>query len=260
MTGSTASYSVGNVLANSDGTRNDMMIGESVDMAGAASWAVYNGNTLVSGSIVNGSISTIPNNTVSSGVTDLPVDFAAAQTSLTDLSSTLSGLSANGTFFDDGYGKISLTGTDSELNVFNLTAAEWMSTVTYGLTYTIDVPDASTVLINISGSSISMEYDVITGAGTATDMDKVLFNFFEATEINLTSSQVRGSILAVDANLDLNGGEIYGQTVANSLTQTTGTLANVAFTGVIPEPAIISLLGISGLCIFIGRRVKQAFA
>jgi choice-of-anchor A domain-containing protein len=189
------------------------------------------------------------------------INFAQQSASLTAYSKTLAGMTANGTVnLNTSIGQLFLTGTNPVLNVFNLTSNQLLSHVTPN----ISVPAGSTVLINVSGASITWTdfAENLTGA-TA---DKILYNFSDATSLTIGGAGYEGTILAPFANVnqaaavgnDAEGFTIFGTLIAQSL-NTTGRgagLQGVPFDGVIPtpEPSTLLVFGALGMGTFIVRR------
>jgi choice-of-anchor A domain-containing protein len=114
------------------------------------------------------------------------------------------------------------------------------------------IPAAATIAFNISGTSVDMGgFDMVNFMTLLGESwDNVLFNFYEATELDLYSIGIYGSILAPLANITANYGQLNGTVVANSWTGTM-QLNNTPFDGddptaPVPEPAMLLLFG-SGL-------------
>ncbi|MDP7030643.1 MAG: choice-of-anchor A family protein, partial [Phycisphaerales bacterium] len=153
---------VGSGLANSAGSRDDLVIGDDLTWNNGQN---FNGNTQVSGDTTLNSVGT-PNGVVGSNVT---IDFAAAQADLEALSDDLASVPADGTVVRQ-WGQLFLTGTRTDINVFELDTSDFFPC--YGLH--IDVPDDSSALINISGSTIAMNWFQPFLTGVA--VDHLFFN------------------------------------------------------------------------------------
>jgi choice-of-anchor A domain-containing protein len=146
------------------------------------------------------------------------------------LTSTLARYPDNGDVQVTGSGPtyaFSLTGTQSRLNVFNLSADE-MATVD---TLNISVPSGSTVLINVTGIDVTMRAFGFNLTGTTAN--KVLFNMPEASRLQMDAIGVLGSILAPSADVTFNNGAVDGFVVANSMGGT-GEFHWVPFDGCLP--------------------------
>lgn len=143
----------------------------------------------------------------------LPVDFASAQTDLLNTSNQLMGLTNNGStsinLFD-----LTLTGTQTGLNVFSVNADDLMAATSIS----INLPTGAFAVINVIQSPDS--YGAITlPAGITTngyDPTDVLWNFNSFTTMTILDS-FAGSILTPSANVVFVGGDLSGTLVANSL-------------------------------------------
>lgn len=141
----------------------------------------------------------------------LPIDFAAERTRLTAESQRLAQLAAN-TTYESQWGGLYLHGDNSSsLQVFNLPG----QLVLDAHTFQVDrIPAGATVLFNISGTTAGL-----------TDMSlqsllpyrtRVLFNFPQATTLQLRGISVEGSVLAPLAAINDPQGVIWGTVVAKS--------------------------------------------
>ncbi|WP_209445896.1 choice-of-anchor A family protein, partial [Paenibacillus etheri] len=175
-------------------------------------------NGSVYGNIVHGG-SFAGNVTINSGGTRTsgnPIDFAAVGQSLKDKSAELAAIQANGTTKYE-YGGLTLTGTDPVVNVFNVLG----DNVSTNHGFTINVPSGSTAIINIDGSSVQMKNFAFLPNGVL-NSKKILFNFSQATYLDMAGINVMGSVLAPYADVDFINGQINGTLVAASLTGTGG--------------------------------------
>ena len=109
------------------------------------------------------------------------------------------------------YGNITLKGIDPTVNVFYLPSSAFVN----AYSITINVPSSSTVIINVSGSSVSIQNMGITNYGEA----GLLWNLYEATSFYATSVGLQGSVLAPFANASL-GGNIVGTLIAETVNST----------------------------------------
>lgn len=153
------------------------------------------------------------------------INFSEEMELLTEVSESFTSL-VNGTpeKKNSGY-EIVLKGTDSKLNCFSLDASDFIS----GLySFTIDIPDDSYAVINISGSSftftpnLSWSFKDKNGKQISQDDPinrNILLNFYEATEISLLGPS-RGCILAPKATITDDGTNSHnaGQIIAKSMT------------------------------------------
>jgi choice-of-anchor A domain-containing protein len=148
------------------------------------------------------------------------VDFTQTESWVDAYSASLAALPSNGsvTVAEDS---VTLAGSDSELNVFDLDGAQLGSG---GVTIT--VPADALALVNVTGSSVASTGGVLdlTGGGCraedGTGCYRVLFNFIDATELALEQAGWNGSILAPHARLELSATYIDGQVIVRELNAT----------------------------------------
>ncbi|MEP6016980.1 MAG: collagen-binding domain-containing protein [Paracoccaceae bacterium] len=97
--------------------------------------------------------------------------------------------------------------------------------------YSIDLSQADTVIINVSGQSGSFQMNPLGGTGFA---ENVIWNFYEATSINVNSVIV-GHVLAPYASMSGFSGSTEGSVIANDVQLTNGELHQRAWLGQIPN-------------------------
>ncbi|OKH38631.1 hypothetical protein NIES2119_08515 [[Phormidium ambiguum] IAM M-71] len=215
----TGGFGVGSRL--SSGSGNVLVTGGNLTLNNGQ---VSNGNTVYGGT-ANVSGVGFPNGTLSQGN---PIDFNAAGTYLKDLSSYLSGLTPTANTTVQSWGGINLLGNSSSLNIFNLSGAD-LSKTNY---FELNATNSSTVVVNVSGKDVSMKnfgFNLMN-----TNRQKVLYNFYEATSLDISGIGIEGSILAPLANVNFNNGQINGNLIAGSLTGT-GESHNYLFNGSLPD-------------------------
>ncbi len=245
---------VGPALPNSHGTRNDLIVGGTMNAIGG--WQVFYGNAVYGTSLT--AAPTTPNGSTFQGT---PIDFAAAQADLTAKSQYWSTLSTNASVVYDGYSTLTLTATNAGLNVFNVSEAIWEATSNKHIVNPF--PNA-TLLINVAGVNVT-QAGGLSYNGTQTPSaahSGVLFNYAEALTLQSNHIGILGSVLAPFADLTLNGGGINGNGIANNvLQQNGGEFHNFVFTGDLPnvistpEPSSAVIAG--ALCVggaLVGRR------
>ncbi len=114
--GTFTNYGVGDALANSNGARDDLIVGGQLD---ASNGQVFNGNVVYgTGDTLNSF--NVPNGTVRQ---DSVIDFSGANFILTGESLNWSTESANGTVSFNG-GSLVLTGENSAVNVFDVPGSD----------------------------------------------------------------------------------------------------------------------------------------
>ena len=204
-------------------SRNDVVVGGTLKFSNGQvekGSVVANGNitftnvTMVGGNITSGGAVSFTNGQVNGTVTQnqfnpLPFDFHYAAGFLQGASSYYGSLPATGTTANQ-YGGLFLTGTNPALNIFSVSAALLQSV--WGVQ--INVPVGSTVLINVSGLTATQPN--VGYNYTGTDANHVLFNYFEATTLNIGSGQ--GSILAPFSDIKFQSGAVNGTVIGNSFT------------------------------------------
>lgn len=167
--------------------------------------------------------------------------FTSAEAYLKQESTYLAGLDANGTTTIDR-GGIMLSGKDSELDVFNLSA----DVLSKARSLTIDVPSAATVVVNIDGDTTSIKNFGFHLEG-GIDASNILYNFSNASSLTLSGVGVEGSVLAPLAKVIFHNGKLNGNLIAYSLTGSGTTLnhrfaGNLPNSGSIPEPSSVAMV------------------
>jgi choice-of-anchor A domain-containing protein len=176
--------------------------------------------------------------------------FNETRTQLTSLSQQLASLGSNGSSTFQ-WGQLDLLGTDSDLNIFNIDLAQLNTANTFKLT----APGSSTVVVNFLGESAQWQNMGVTLQGITAN--RVLYNFQTATTLNLAGIGVNGSILAPQAALNFNNGQVNGQVIARSLSGS-GQSNWQAFDGNLPDPQPVPtpsvLFGLVGMGIATWRK------
>lgn len=228
-----ANYSIGDKLPPNSG--DVLIVGGHLEFL---SGAIYNGN-VVYGNTTNLTDSNFFAVSVTGGTIEQgnPIDFLAARAYLENLSTAISGYTANGSVTMQ-WGGLSLVGTDPFLNVFEVSGAD-LSTAN---NVTIDAPNGSVVLVNIDGTTVNWSGGLTVNG---TSMTNVLYNFYEATLITIQGIDVRGSILAPFAHVNFAAGVQNGQMICKSL-EGMGQFNLAQFIGNIPyEKEIVNVARIT---------------
>jgi choice-of-anchor A domain-containing protein/uncharacterized repeat protein (TIGR01451 family) len=166
-------------------------------------------------------------------LTTNPIDFPGAFADLRDRSANWAAVAANGTAdvvnsdvtgTSLGGNVLWLRGSDAQINVFSVTPAQLA-----GIRATfIDVPAGSTALINVSGTSVTVNGEVRYKSGStyrqaddapvADAVKRTIWNFAAATSVKLnTGSAFGGTIVAPDAAVEaVSVGHNNGQVIAAS--------------------------------------------
>ncbi|MGV7208707.1 choice-of-anchor A family protein [Oxalobacteraceae bacterium A2-2] len=214
----------------------------------------YNGGSIRNGDIYAGgavSIVQADHGAVKNGAT--PVSLGALASTLATTSSNLSKVAHTGKAVAQ-WSTLNLTGSGSGVEVFDVSAAQLASVTGFSFS---KLAAGSTLIFNVSGSSVALGGDYSTFAGY-----NVLFNFYQATSLKLASMEA--SVLAPLASVGLNStGAIDGQVVVkdwNSAMQINAEnnfkAVNVAgLAAAVPEPETWAmLLAGLGLVGFLTRR------
>jgi len=180
----------------------------------------YEGGKIFYGSaIAGGDVSDVAWNVKSSlqpgatlqGNANIPVDFDSEFTTLRNLSDALVELPKNGTA-EFKWGGLHFTGDcHSETQVFQVSGANLLSATYVSLNC---IPTDSTVLVNVTGDTAG--FQSIGLSPFAPHATTTLFNFPEATQINVSWVGVEGSLLAPNATFDNPHGSVNGTVVAKS--------------------------------------------
>ncbi|QDU60579.1 Exoglucanase A precursor [Planctomycetes bacterium Pan216] len=141
---------------------------------------------------------------------DTVIDFVMLEAELSASSETLGGLPTNGTVLNDA-GTLRLDGADADLNIFHLTAADLEA----ANTIVINAPAGASVVVNVSGQSVNISNLGMSINGTTREF--VLFNLYEATTLEMSGISFQGSMLAVDAVVTFDNGNLEGALVAQSI-------------------------------------------
>jgi choice-of-anchor A domain-containing protein len=229
-----------------DPTRDTLIVGGDLTNAGGISWTV-NGNAVYQGTytgvpLFNQSGTTrqqspiLLSETNGNAVTSGGRSFADLRAELEALSAAWATSADRGIAAESrGQFTLTLVGTDPVLNVFNLTAEEWGGT---DVVRTITAPAGSTVLVNVSGQSVTVSGGDLALIGV--DREYVLLNFFEATTFSSTLSDIRGSVLAPFASATFDGGNLEGNAIfgGNVIQGAAAEFHNFRFRGDIPVPSV----------------------
>jgi choice-of-anchor A domain-containing protein len=184
-----------------------------------------------------------------------PINFSTLVSEMDSLTSQLAGLTANGvvcsvsssgsivsgggcpsnpTYYNASSQHYSpswivLYGTSATTNIFNITQAEFENNDNLD----IEVPTGSTVIINVAGTSDTLQRNIYYQGNTVTDANAgyILFNFPSATSVTI-DGQFDGTLLAPYAAL--SGGNQMGGTFIAASIGSTGEVHYDAFTSTLP--------------------------
>jgi choice-of-anchor A domain-containing protein len=212
---------LGKVAAGGDITLTDFSVGAGLAANDPAQVLVAGGSLSLSrgavfgdawhgGSYTADSSVSFPRGTVTQGT---PIDFETRFNELRALSTRLSGLQVNGTTTLESWGGVMLHGTATDVNVFQVDS----SAFTGATLLSIDAPAGSLAVVNISGSSATFNGFGHSFSG-GIDQHGVLYNFVNATAIQVENFGFWGTVLAPDADITFNSGSWDGGIYARSLT------------------------------------------
>jgi choice-of-anchor A domain-containing protein len=144
------------------------------------------------------------------------------------VSAAWAALPTNGTINYTPWGQIILTGTNQTQNVFNLDGAK-LSTAN---SLTIQTPANVPVIINVSGTTDRLQNLGINLVGPGGGC--IVFNFYEATSLTLSSVGVNGTVWAPKAAVSFTSASLRGSLIAGSLSDSSGGYQQAPFDGSLP--------------------------
>lgn len=259
---SASSYSVND--KNVDAYSSNNGSGYSLAVGGALSYSngsIKHGQIYVGGASAYNSVGLESSTKTSTA----PVDFAQLQASVKSTSTNLSKLSATGTS-SVAYGGMTLTGSNQSVEVFNLTGSQLSSVNYFSLN---NLSKDATLIVNVSGTdAIGFNQGGVGLDGFA--KYNVIYNFYEATDLNIQNVGVQGNLLAPLARVTGGNGQINGEVIVGNWASNVQVNANRFFnpvnvadymTSAVPEPETYAmLLAGLGLIGFTARRRKLAAA
>lgn len=199
-----SSYSVNKKDKDAFGSYS-LVVGGNMNYSSAA---LNNGSYYVGGKATLTSVGT-DKNTKSSTVN--PANFNAMAANVKKVSTALTNATETGRSSVQ-YGGMTLTGTNKSVEVFDITGSALSSVNYFNLN---NLKAGSTLIFNISGkNAIGFNQNGVGLNGF--DKYNVLFNFYEATNLNLQNVGVYGSILAPLATVTGNGGVVNGQVIVGN--------------------------------------------
>lgn len=163
-----------------------------------------------------------------------PIDFSVEKTYLQNLSTYWASLPSTGTIKLENWGGLTLTGSNTDVNVFTLTAAQWKAS----RQITVNVPSSSSSIINIAGTSDHIPADHTWFGSMTANKHKTVWNFHEATELSIQSTSWQGTLFAPFAHFTYKNGNQEGHLIVDTLTATNYSAEAhwYRFTGDLPVP------------------------
>jgi len=195
-------YSISDDLPSAEGTRDDLVVGKIVKFKGGR----------IHGNVVYGEGEDVAKDVLKGwwGETKLVknasrFDFSAARAYYDNLSLRLSQTPPTGNTVATGSKLLSYRG-DARTEIFQTNCSD------ISKSFSMDIPGLSgdaSVIYNIAGK------DCVFNIQQKMELHKnVLYNFFEAETIEISSTAMQGSVLAPHALIKGSGGYINGQTIA----------------------------------------------
>lgn len=217
-----SSYSVGDKIDQTAGYQDVLIVNRDFTL----------GSGRIYGNVVYGRTINANDNHIDGSITKAkPIDFNAAKAQLLQLSNQFKQMTANGTVTEE-WGQLNLVGTDPYINVFKVTEQQFTSTHTK----VVNAPNGSVVIVNVAGKNLSW-----TGGLTieGTTRQQVIYNFYQATNLEISGIAVEGTILAPKAHVKFWTGQQNGQMIAKSL-EGSAQFNNSLFVGNVPADQIVS--------------------
>lgn len=169
---------------------------------------------VIGSSHVSGSVSTSAFDMgTPTGTGPSPLNFATLETGLRNTSTSTATAAPTGTVDYSG-GSTFLTGTGSDVEVFDINGSE-LSSDSYLASVGNTLKSDATVILNISGTDISLGSFDINLANHSTTLN-LLLNFYQATTLSFSNIAVEGAVLAPWAAVTGTSGHVGGTFIAQS--------------------------------------------
>ncbi len=197
-------YSVGTSLTP-DASRYDVIAGRNVS---------FGNGDVPNGGIAYGSSYTGNATSLSPAVHASPLSFTAAQVQIQGISDSISHITSNQTANISYTGDRAFIDLNANLvqNVYSISATDLAN----AHTFTIEGSASASVIVNVLGANASLNSFSMSYSGGIT-RDHILFNFVNATSLQLGQISIEGTILAPLADVTFPSGVLYGQLIANSM-------------------------------------------
>lgn len=164
--------------------------------------------------------------------------FSAAYAQAVALNASLAALPANAATLVGTDGFLTLSGSDTALDVFSVTAAQLAGASWHGID--INAPAGATVIVNINGGGGAISADdlplTLSGGVAASD---VVYNLSAATLFNSINIGWLGSLLAPQVDYAGTFGNIDGDVVVASVVGST-EFHDLPFDGSLPDSGLLT--------------------
>jgi len=241
----TSNYAVQGVTSS---TGDGLVVGG--NLGAGSNYQINNGGNLrISGNVngnanLNGGGSTINDAGVASMVNN-------AMNQATTLSSYFAGFSSTGTVDGGGNMNVSSTTVVDNQNVafFSLNQSSINGLGQLNLNF----GSADTVVINFDASANGGVANFnappnLIGGFNQNNSTRIVWNFLNTTELNINNS-FNGMVLATSAELNLLGGGLNGSVFVDSVATMNAEIRRNTYTGAVPTPGSLALIGFSGLIV-----------
>jgi choice-of-anchor A domain-containing protein len=158
------------------------------------------------------------------------IDFTNAETNLKAKSTAWGSLAATGTATYNINSHLQLTGTNTDVNVFNITTAD----LTNIYQIYVDVPNGASTFINVSGTNadpgdwmecrigtpssyVLADNNVSEGTTAYNTRSRMFWNFYQATNLTISNIGWQGSVLAPFATFQGTNGNFNGNLIVGNI-------------------------------------------
>lgn len=219
-----------------------------------------NGNARIGGGVVNGNLNNNGGGTVSLGDATISSFVNDMWSQASTAAGLFAGLTANSTTSIEAGNKLRFNAASgADFAVFSISASDLSSYQAFELR----ANGASTIAINVSGGVGSAINILATMNEFISMSSKIIWNFVDADSTINVQRQVEGSVLAMNAHLNLSA-VIEGTVVANSAAMNGQEFHLPGYDGGIPETTTLvptptaAMLGCAGFAGLAMRRRRAA--